>query len=1288
MLFALDSDPARSPYDNLSDLCTMLIIAEEGPDFSLLPLFHTINETLKKGGKDGDVVVMATRALALILDKFSRCISQLCKANTPNAVRKCFENVFAMVKKRQVTLKQEKTTMKELKEELLNCLSLAGNCAEIAGVVPSTEEQLGFCLSALDDTKWTSCKVLRHCIGLMRRGELKNAGDFQAVEHLMHHNLTALCHLDIDHEWDELLRTAVEGMLTYRVWCAACVPQESQEMGRKRKRSSKTDAATSTTTTSPSASSNGVSRKNLAEALLEIGERIASSGTAESRVQLTLACLASVLEVASIPLEANERALGWLAVVLQQNASRVAGFSSPFAHNRQRATKQDQLWPDTFQALPNLQWIVPPVLCSALVLLAKLCGADFGFRCEYMWAWRGDGDDYYPYTKSTRRRLTAMFFAAETTRKVLQTRHIIDLRAMTDTSALTLTVSRIHFQPIPSVVVFDGKLVIPPEAIQLSGKVSTLLQEALRALSFGHSQTSALARAIRLYVICSVPPTSTEDVVAAFRSLPAEHKRSVVEEISTTLLQRDKGWAPALLEAGVADALTVLPATTAAKEVATTVARPKHIPPIAELIRSAGSSPQLTPVKLTKLADLPGFLRHASSSELLAFVEELESLRVSEKNIRILCADIEKDSRLAVQVRSAVHTYVLRALHQISVAQREVKGLMNKVCDASHIISICRSEETKANRAQCPNGHPLLVHFSVKWRCDSCMTSNAFGSLACRECNYDLCSDCSNAKLSRMDVSATAVVGDVIRAWRECLVKENSGEAASDGKAAQSAFLFTPKGVLPASRPASTLIGEDVHFSETSCHCCCNISVPSFIAGSVKDVTEIGYPLQLFLRTFGKQQHQGDIEPAIVNALESCGVEIFEKGLAGIPVRVSHVLEAMSPFLSLPFKRDTAHFLAVGCRRFGLYHLQDVNATVRGTVVGDISSNGLATKVTVSRDTEVMTQALFKAFLQYPTLRNKVEFNFEGEEGTGEGPTQELYAELSQRYRGLTTLWHKKDDGSYVPFPTLERVCLEEFFVLGACCGRAFADGYTMDVDLLPLAWPFIRSQSPSEKAKWNLLTELEPVLAHSYGCMLNATDMELEQMGVEDEESGTLLTMATVKAYVTRCVEERLENALMNLHWFALGISSVIDLDAFWFLSDDEMSIVVCGASREDPDERLFGEEELRTAVMEAHGYTPGSREVAMLISIVGAEFTREQQKFFIEFLTGSSRLPLNGLAGLGRKITVVRKEMDGKGEQMLPSCNTCFLYFKLPPYSSHAIMKSRLLTAITEGRRNFSLS
>ncbi|RNF27223.1 other hect domain ubiquitin protein ligase E3 [Trypanosoma conorhini] len=1282
MLFEFDCELKKPPYENLSDLCTILVIAEEGTDFPVQRVFAAINAALQKAGEDGNVVVLAARALALILDKFSRKLPASVLAGTTSVVETCFKKLFSFVKQCPVRLQYTKTTEKELKEELLACLSLAGNCEAVARVAPTTEEHLKFCFSSLDGSKWMACKVLHHCIGMMRRGVVQNAGDHELLVQLLQHHLGFLSQLPIDHEWEELLRTVVEGIITYRAWC---VPQ----LPLRRKRARGAEENNSKTARKADSAFEEASLKNATEALLAIGERVCSSGVSPSIVELTLACVASVVEVSSPASEVNAKAIGWVTRLLQQTAVPSAGYSSPFDADPHSAASGDRLWTDVSQSLPSLQWVVPPLAWSALVLLSKLCGAAFGIRGEHMWAFRSVDGEYFPYRRDDREQLTAMFFAAGESDSAPERRRRFDLRAMTDNRSFPSALRRMHFQPVPSAFVYDEKLSVPPASIHIKSEVAALIQDALLPFTFGHSKTASLARAIRLYVICGGAPTTSEDVVVVFRSLSAEQRPRVVETISAALLQRDKEWAPVLLEAGVADALTALPTSTAAKttkKVAVNASPTQHRLPVAELIRSAGSSPKAAPMQLPPLTELPAFLSHASPSELLAFVEALDTSSLPRQELKKLCAELAaNDPRHGFWLRDAAYHYILRALHTTGVSKRQQKDLRDALFYKCYSVGICAPAQGEKSQLFCPNGHPLRVHFSVDWTCNKCGKTNVFGSLACRDCDYDLCIGCTNKKISRVDANVSANVGDIVRYWRECQAKGGSGEASLQKKL-QHSLLFISKGVLPATTPASRLKEEEVHFAEVGNPCKCNLTAPLLVASPVEHAAYES-PLQVLLGAVGAPPQWGDVESAIVDVLEAFGGDIFEKGLAGIPTRVAQLLEVASPYLSIPFKRDTAHFLAVGCRRFALFHLQGLGAPVRGSVSGEIASNGLPTKFTVNRETNAMTQALFDAFLQYPSIRNKVEFKFQGEEGTGEGPTQELYAELSQRYRDMAALWHERDDGRREAFPTLRQVHAEEFFVLGAACARAFVDDYVINVDLLPLAWPFIRSESVSLEAKWALLAELEPSLVNAYDCTLRATDAELSEMGLEDE-SGVVLTAATAQAYVERRVEGHLVHAASNLRWFALGISTVFDLRALWFVSDDDMSVILSGASREGAEGRLFGEEALRAAIVEAHGYSVGSREVAMMVSLVGGEFTREEQQFFLEFLTGSPRLPLNGLAGLGRKITVVRKELEGPREQTLPSCNTCFLYFKLPPYTSRAIMKARLLTAITEGRKNFSLS
>lgn len=69
--------------------------------------------------------------------------------------------------------------------------------------------------------------------------------------------------------------------------------------------------------------------------------------------------------------------------------------------------------------------------------------------------------------------------------------------------------------------------------------------------------------------------------------------------------------------------------------------------------------------------------------------------------------------------------------------------------------------------------------------------------------------------------------------------------------------------------------------------------------------------------------------------------------------------------------------------------------------------------------------------------------------------------------------------------------------------------------------------------------------------------------------------------------------------------------------------------------------------------------------------------------------RLPIGGFSALHPNLTVVRKELPvqgrGRPDDYLPSCSTCQVYLKLPQYSSEAIMRQKLLQAMTLGSASF---
>ena len=106
-------------------------------------------------------------------------------------------------------------------------------------------------------------------------------------------------------------------------------------------------------------------------------------------------------------------------------------------------------------------------------------------------------------------------------------------------------------------------------------------------------------------------------------------------------------------------------------------------------------------------------------------------------------------------------------------------------------------------------------------------------------------------------------------------------------------------------------------------------------------------------------------------------------------------------------------------------------------------------------------------------------------------------------------------------------------------------------------------------------------------------------------------------------------------------------------------------------------------------HGFTLESKAIRNLAEILST-YTKEEQRLFMQFVSGSPRLPVGGFKSLSPPLTVVRKTMESNQspDDFLPSVMTCVNYLKLPEYSSIEIMRRKLSVAVREGQHSFHLS
>lgn len=126
-----------------------------------------------------------------------------------------------------------------------------------------------------------------------------------------------------------------------------------------------------------------------------------------------------------------------------------------------------------------------------------------------------------------------------------------------------------------------------------------------------------------------------------------------------------------------------------------------------------------------------------------------------------------------------------------------------------------------------------------------------------------------------------------------------------------------------------------------------------------------------------------------------------------------------------------------------------------------------------------------------------------------------------------------------------------------------------------------------------------------------------------------------------------------------------------------NELEQLFCGSSHTKWDQKL-----LTDCCHPDHGYTFDSKAIKFLFEILSS-YNAEAQRKFLQFTTGSPRLPIGGLKSLNPPLTIVKKtfEIGENLDDYLPSVMTCVNYLKLPDYSTVEIMREKLNVAVNEG-------
>uniref|UniRef100_A0A915N5H9 E3 ubiquitin-protein ligase n=3 Tax=Meloidogyne TaxID=189290 RepID=A0A915N5H9_MELJA len=370
-------------------------------------------------------------------------------------------------------------------------------------------------------------------------------------------------------------------------------------------------------------------------------------------------------------------------------------------------------------------------------------------------------------------------------------------------------------------------------------------------------------------------------------------------------------------------------------------------------------------------------------------------------------------------------------------------------------------------------------------------------------------------------------------------------------------------------------------------------------------------------------------------------------------------------------------------------------------------------KVSIKRN-DVLKDAQ-QILTQMSTSKAMLEVGFEGEVGTGFGPTLEFYSTLSRALQKSSLgLWdgtvrtcpEEEKDGSgdddYIfaangLYPKMltrplsskqNELRLKRFEFIGRLLGQALIDSRMLDLPLSSAFFKWLIGEEESlgtedfEKLEPTIFRSLRDILQTEEEKDFESLDVYFIYPGEPSMElckggKNLAVTKDNCKQFLELvCYWRLIEGVRSEMEAVRRGFRLVINKDSLRIFSSDEMELLFCGSA--ENDERIWTNSALQHALRPDHGYNYDSAQIKWLITML-CSYKHDKRRRFLQFVTGSPRLPIGGFRGLNPPLTVVKKTATCvKNEEELPSAMTCYNYLKIPPYETYETFVSRFDIAL----------
>jgi len=332
-------------------------------------------------------------------------------------------------------------------------------------------------------------------------------------------------------------------------------------------------------------------------------------------------------------------------------------------------------------------------------------------------------------------------------------------------------------------------------------------------------------------------------------------------------------------------------------------------------------------------------------------------------------------------------------------------------------------------------------------------------------------------------------------------------------------------------------------------------------------------------------------------------------------------------------------------------------------------------------------------------LRGRLHITFRNEEGVDAGGvSREFFAILAKEmFNPNYALFMSTEDGcTFQPNPnsSINPDDMRYFRFVGRIVGKAVVDGFLLDAHFTRSLYKHMLGVKPThhdmQAIDPDYYKNLQMILEHNLG------DIGLDLTFSTDDHSfgrsrtidlipdgrNIAVTDETKERYVDLVCQHRMTSAIeKQIKAFLEGWNEIVDPDLISIFSAKELELLISGM----PDIDIH---DLKKNT-DYNGYRPADKEICWFWNILFA-LSRSEKAAFLQFVTGSSKVPLAGFSALpgmrGVQKFSINKASGSAGALMC--AHTCFNAIDLPVYKSEQEMKEKLLYTISEGSVGFGFA